>query len=344
MGEQKQKLVRHASPGETRAVLMDRHGRPCRIYIERWHGASDPARWGSVHAARLRAFSEEIKGAFVELESGEEAVLRLTSRTNITEGKALHVRIESERRSGKLARVSIVEEAPDGASGFSLWRAQIENGNSIPIEDNPETVQAAMDEALADSVTLSNGGRLHIEPTRALTAFDVDTAGRSSKGSAGARALSINRDAVKDMARQVALRGLGGNLVLDCIAPLNQDAREKLLADAIDAFHAYGFARARILAPSAIGLMQLSLPWRFCPVADRLNEDPAETELLTLLRDLQREANANPAAFYAVELSPDLWNVYVRHRQPAEEALRSFFSGRVAVRKSENQDSRMIKA
>lgn len=343
MGSGKPKIIRHASPGETRVVLLNGVGQPCRIFIERWSGQGDPARWGSVHAARLRAFSDEIHGAFVELESGEEAVLRLKTGDGLTEGAALKVHVESERRKDKLARVSITESAPEDRTGFMRWLSQIPNGETLSVKEDADAVQAAMDEALSPSVILPTGGMLHVERTRALTAFDVDTAGRQSKGSAGARALSTNREAVREMARQIAMRGLGGNMVLDCIGPLNQDARQKLIADGVKAFNEYGLSGAKVLAPSSLGLMQVSLRWLVCPVADRLAEDAAETALLNLFRDVQREASANPAAFYEVELSPDLWNAYLARRHEADSALHAFFSGRVTVVKRESQDSRISK-
>lgn len=343
MGSGKPIIIRHESPGETRAVLISGEGRPCRIFVERWSGQGDPARWGSVHEAQLRAFSDEIHGAFVELHSGEEAVLRLKTRDGLTEGAALTVQVESERRKDKLARVSITERAPENGTGFALWLRQIPNGDGLSVEEDEDAVQATIDEALVPSVTLPNGGMLHVERTRALTAFDVDTAGRQPKGSAGARALSTNREAVREMARQVALRGLGGNMVLDCIGPLNQSARQKLVAEGVKALNDFDLSGAKVLAPSSLGLMQVSLPWRRCPLADRLAELAAETALLNLFRDVQREAGANPAAFYEVELSPDLWNAYLGRRHEADDALKAFFSGRVTVAKSPSQNSRISK-
>ncbi|MEO0608077.1 MAG: ribonuclease E/G, partial [Pseudomonadota bacterium] len=204
------KLVQYEAPGQTCAVFLDQKDRPCRIFIERWNGAEVYARYGSVQRARLRRFADEIQGAFLELESGEEAFLRLKSRDALTEGAALCVKVMSERRRDKLARVSITAPVDDPVDSFSRWQTQLMGTPSCPVEHDRACVEAAIDEACSRRVTLPSGGHLHIERTRALTAVDIDTAGRRQKGSAGAKALSINREAAIELARQIALRGLGG--------------------------------------------------------------------------------------------------------------------------------------
>ena len=216
------KIVRHEAPGEVRAAVLDPDGRPFRLFALRWRGVGEPARYGGTYTARLRKFADELCGAFLELDSGEEAFLRLKSRRDVTEGMALNVRVESEARQGKLARVMRVAEVSKHSDPFEHWCSQVSPGARCEIYADRDAVNAAFEEAFSKSVTLFGGGHLHIDRTRALTAFDLDTAGRAEKGSAGARALSINRDAAAEMARQVSLRNLGGNLVLDCVGPLNK--------------------------------------------------------------------------------------------------------------------------
>jgi Ribonuclease G/E len=70
--------------------------------------------------------------------------------------------------------------------------------------------------------TLSTGS-IAIEPTRALVAVDVNTGGEFTAGSA----LKTNLAAMSDLPRQLRLRGLGGQIVVD-FAPLKKAERKQI--------------------------------------------------------------------------------------------------------------------
>ncbi|MFN3214708.1 MAG: ribonuclease E/G [Henriciella sp.] len=336
-------LYTHNAPGEFRAVATDADGRPCHIFIERWLGQGGRARFGAVSNARLRKFADDVQGAFVELTSGEEAFLRLKSRDGLTEGALCRVQISSEARRDKLARVTRFEGAITDQSAFELWRDQLPTGpDGEPIEE-ADFVAATIDDALSPSLSLPKGGRLHIERTRALTAVDIDTAGRAARGSAGARALSINSEAAQEMARQISLRGLGGNVVLDCVGPLNAGARDQLQSKTQAAFKALGLEPAKTLKPSPLGLMEVSVPWRFMPLADQIEAAPAETDLLALLREADRVAAVNPMQLYELSLGGAVWQAYLERRTDADAAIEKHFGARLSVSESPNLESRMRK-
>lgn len=333
----------HDAPGERRAVLLDANGQPCRLFLERWNGVGEAARHGSVHEARLRTFADPIGGAFLELESGEEAFLRLKDRNGLTQGARMIVEIVSEAREDKLARAVQSARQPNSMDGWTSWLSGFGISEQPHEQVDEEAVTAAFDEALSSSVTISGGGQLHIDRTRALTAFDIDTSGRVQKGSAGARALAVNKDAVGEMARQVSLRGLGGNLVLDCVAPLNKAANEQLKATAETAFEAYDIPGIKVLRPSPLGLMEASAPWRYAPIEDRLLANPGETELLDLFRAAQREAAANPSALFELTLSKRARTAYLDRQREAKAELARHFGGRVSIAETHAETSGMRK-
>lgn len=337
------KIIRHDAPGELRAALLDQDGRPCRLFLERWDGLGAPAPLGSGHTARLKAFADAIGGAFLELESGEEVFLRLKTRDGVTEGARLTVKIASEARQGKLARAVRMDTDTDEIIAWALWRSQISGVDGLPEDQDREGVAAAFEEALLPSVTLLGGGQLHIDRTRALTAFDLDTSGRIQNGSAGARALAINKDGVNEMARQISLRGLGGNLVLDCVEPLNKAAGETIRATAQQAFERFDLAGLKVLRPSSLGMMEATMPWRTTPIEDRLSADPGETELLDLFREAARAAAANPAGLFQLELSNSARQAYLDRRTVANAALTQHFGGRVAISATEAKTSKVQK-
>ncbi|WP_022704351.1 ribonuclease E/G [Pseudorhodobacter ferrugineus] len=79
-----------------------------------------------------------------------------------------------------------------------------------------------IDAVLAPHVALAEG-HMMIEPTRALLAVDVNTGGDTSP----AAALKANIAAARDLPRQLRLRGLGGQIVVD-FAPMPKRDRAVL--------------------------------------------------------------------------------------------------------------------
>lgn len=76
---------------------------------------------------------------------------------------------------------------------------------------------------LAPQVDLSGTGHMMIEPTRALVAVDVNTGGDTSP----AAGLKANIAAARELPRQLRLRGLGGQIVID-FAPVPKRDRAVL--------------------------------------------------------------------------------------------------------------------
>lgn len=98
-------------------------------------------------------------------------------------------------------------------------------------------VYEAVEALRQSSVRLPGGGTLHVEPTRALVAVDVNTGADSSP----AAALKANLATTRELPRQLRLRGLGGQVTID-FAPLakkdrrqvEQQLRAAFRADAVD--------------------------------------------------------------------------------------------------------------
>ena len=76
---------------------------------------------------------------------------------------------------------------------------------------------------LLDKVLLSNGGFIMIEVTSALVAVDINTAADTSRSAA----FKTNLLAMKELPRQLRIRGLGGKIVVE-FAPLAKQDRSKI--------------------------------------------------------------------------------------------------------------------
>ena len=89
--------------------------------------------------------------------------------------------------------------------------------------------------ALEEEVTLPGGGQLLIEPVRTLTAIDVNSAAATGRAGIEQTALAVNLDAAREVPRQLALRNLGGVIVIDFIDLQNRNKRDQIIQALRDA-------------------------------------------------------------------------------------------------------------
>ncbi len=112
-------------------------------------------------------------------------------------------------------------------------------------------VEDALDALTGPRVDLAGGGHIWIEPTRALIAVDVNTGPDTSP----AAALKINIAAARELPRQLRLRGLGGQVVID-FAPMPKRDRNILDQVIRAAFKSGG--ETTLAGWSGLGLFELT--------------------------------------------------------------------------------------
>ena len=91
------------------------------------------------------------------------------------------------------------------------------------------SLEAAIGEALDKRVWLKSGGFLVIEQTEACAVIDVNSGKYVAKRDTGEMAARINREAAREILRQIRLRNLSGIILVDFIN-MNQEEQEQLLA------------------------------------------------------------------------------------------------------------------
>ena len=122
-----------------------------------------------------------------------------------------------------------------------------------------------MIDALRDRrVDLPGGGNMVIEPTRALIAVDVNTGADTSP----AASLKVNIAAARDLPRQLRLRGLGGQAVVD-FAPMPKKDRAILDQVIRAAFKAVA-TETNLAGWTTLGLFELTLKRDRLPLAELL--------------------------------------------------------------------------
>lgn len=319
--------------GESRGVLTV-DGRPEQLMIRR---DTDDARLmlGARLVARVASVEPAIATAFLDLGGGCEAVLAFKPDARPVRGQSLEIEIRSEPRAGKLAIArplgpaegapALLAPAPDLATAL---QALVRDAELVRGPAAREAADEAEAEALEILHPLPGGGVLAIEPTRALTAVDVDLGER--KGPDAKRVTrKANLAAIAEAARLLRLKSLGGIVVIDLVGRGHDSAA--LIAAARAAFGPDNPGVA-IGALGRFGTLELSLPRRTRPIAEILCDAPGRLSdaslALRLVRRLEAEAQAQPGARLAADCAPAV----ARLAEPLAAQLAERYGARFQVR------------
>jgi Ribonuclease G/E len=296
--------------GESRAVVTLR-GRPERLMILR-EGDAAAQRLGARLAARVKSVERAAGLAFLDLGEGPDAILNLNPEQGpVREGAWLEVEIRAEARRGKGAQARWLGEAEGPARliapGPDLQERLTALAKTSPIRTGAAARQAAdlaADEALETVFPLPDGGTIAVEPTRALTAVDVDLGARGGEGAKRA-ARAANLAAVAEAARILRLKGLGGLVVIDLAG---RGADGVALAAAARSAFAPDNPGVAIGPISRFGTLELTIPRRSRPVVEQLQgvsgqPEPA-AQAMAGLRALEKEALADPGGRFELSAPP----------------------------------------
>ena len=305
------RLYLDRATGEVRG-LVTLEGRPERLLIQR-EGEDQRLSLGARLIARVSGVEPAMATAFLDLGGDLQAILPFKPDAKPVRGALLEIEIRGEARDGKLAvaraigmgegALRLLSAAPDLAETLKLF------ARDAAVIEGPEARNRA-DEAEAEALEtihpLPGGGTLAIEPTRALTAVDVDLGER--KGQDAKRVTrQANLTALGETARLLRLKGLGGIVVVDLVGRGHDGAA--LLAAARMAF-APDNPGVAIGPVGRFGTMELSIPRRTRPLAEQLRRaDGAlsdRTLAQRLVRRLETEALAQPGSRITAICAPSV--------------------------------------
>jgi len=295
--------------GETRGVVtLD--GAPERLFVRR-DGDDPRLQAGARLAGVVASLEPALSMAFLDLGRGAEAILQFKPEAKPARGEVVEVEIRGEPRRGKLAvaRLLGAAEGPPRllaeAPGFAVTLKALVPGATL-VTGAPARVMA--DEAEAEALevlhALPGGGTLAIEPTRALTAVDVDL-GQRKGGDSKRVTRAANLAAIAQTARLLRLKSLGGIVAIDLVGR-GHDA--KALSAAARIAFAPDNPGVAIEPIGRFGVLQLSLPRRTRPLAEVLcgldGTLTDESLALRLIRRLEAEAAAQPGAQLVARCAP----------------------------------------
>ncbi|HKL80746.1 MAG TPA: ribonuclease E/G [Mobilitalea sp.] len=119
-------------------------------------------------------------------------------------------------------------------------------------------INEKLKEALKPMVWLKSGGTLVIQPTEALTAIDVNT-GKAVAGKKKVQEtfLKVNREAAKEIAKQVRLRNLSGIIIIDFI-DLELKKDKELLMEELESYLKADPIKTTLVDMTALGLVEVT--------------------------------------------------------------------------------------
>jgi Ribonuclease G/E len=320
-----------ASPGEVRIATVK--GGTLLDYALWRPGAPDGV--GDLHRGRVMVRMPAMAGAFVALDGAEGFLPDSEGAAGLTEGDMLVVRITRSAQGGKgprlTAQLSPAEQslssggpaglqargagpllecadrypdAPvllDDTALLARFRPHLSARLSLCDEPVDDAIAEQIDALARFTVDLPEGARLHIQPTPALVALDVDSGGAIATGHARTAAhLAINRSVIPALARQIRLRNLSGAIFVD-FAGL-PPRRRVALAPALEAALKEDPLRPRLLGFTALGFAEIVRP-RIHPPLHELLAGPHAAGLAAL-RCIAAEFAAAPYRLPALRASP----------------------------------------
>ncbi len=133
----------------------------------------------------------------------------------------------------------------------------------VYLYDRPEPIydfydiEVEIDKALQRKVWLDCGGYIVFDPTEALTSIDVNTGKFVGKTNLKDTVLKTNLEAVKEIARQLRLRDIGGIIIIDFIDMDNQED-QKLVIKMLEEELKKDKTRSTILGMTHLGLIEMT--------------------------------------------------------------------------------------
>lgn len=340
--------------GETRAGLFE-GDRAVELHIERWSERKARAIRGEIYRARVRRVEPQLNGAFLDIGRGPDGFLPFGAQgrpAGFHEGAAVGVQIAREAFQEKGPTLALHEvepgDAPEALLTAPLLPERLSGQFDAPILNAAKAgidIDAEFEAALEPHVPLNSGGRLIIEPVTALTAIDVDSAGRT--GGKGNFAFDLNRTAAREAARQIRLRGIGGVVAIDFL-PLKKKGDQTALEATLKSAFKNDPAKVDIAPASRFAIVELARQRIGRALHEQMWEsfgvESIETAALAALRALEAEGKANRASQLELEAGADVHDWLTRDPIGWNKAMASRLGARFTLKASDRLAPRAFSA
>ena len=163
---------------------------------------------------------------------------------------------------------------------------------------------------MSNTVQLPSGGSLIIEETAAMTAIDVNS-GKQVHGIRPEESnLAINIEAVTEIARQVTLRNLGGQIVVDLLYQKHREKRALIMKTFQEAIYE-DRRNINLIGFTRLGMFELTRRRRGKSLNQKLfkpleNLKSPLTLALDALYQVKREMRINPGKLFLIHTPPEV--------------------------------------
>ena len=177
-------------------------------------------------------------------------------------------------------------------------------------------IERQIETAYQRELRLPSGGSIVIDHTEALVAVDINSA-RATKGhNIEETALNTNREAAKEIARQLRIRDIGGLVVIDFI-DMAQNRNQREVENVLRTALRPDRARIQLGRISRFGLMEMSRQ-RIRPSLSKANHSPCprcdgkgsirsiESQALSIIHVLQEKAIQSGMTHFQLQLPLEL--------------------------------------
>ncbi len=203
-------------------------------------------------------------------------------------------------------------------------------------------VEREIDRALRRRVWLKSGGTIVIDRTEALTVIDVNTGKYVGKTDLASTILRTNLEAVGEIVRQIALRDIGGIILVDFIDMEDADHRKRVL-DALDEAVQRDRAKLHVIDLTSLGLVEITrkrvyqdleetmrIPCPYCEGRGRVLSP--ETVAMRVRREVRKLARTTKSPVVLVEVHPQVSAALFRDGAGWVRALEEAHKKRLRVR------------
>ena len=194
---------------------------------------------------------------------GEEIAAKRKAPVCIYQEPALEERVLRDCLTQDIDEIVVdTKEAYDRAAAV-LARFERQNEIKLKLHSSPTPIfikygiSQQIENISNRKVMLPSGGYLCIDETEALVAIDVNTGKNRSGKDQPETILATNMEAVKEIARQLRLRNIGGLVVLDLI-DMRSRKDQMAVYRAFKQYTSEDHARIKIYPISGLGLLEMS--------------------------------------------------------------------------------------
>jgi Ribonuclease G/E len=170
-------------------------------------------------------------------------------------------------------------------------------------------VEEALTLALSHRVAVNDGAELVFDQTETLCAIDVNSSRQMGKAGRGPR--DINLSVVKEIARQLRLRSIGGAIVIDALKMNRANDRNQVL-ESLRNYISGDPSTSHVLGISNLGLIEMTRTRIGSTLAERMLE-PCDIQILrsdvtayNVIRHLLSESRVYPSASYVLKIAPEV--------------------------------------